>query len=67
MEFWDTDSKGKARLHHTVKLTNATIGEIRQRLLGDTLTQDVAFFFQKIEVDDKAGKTSYADDWSGVP
>ena len=66
MEFWDTDAKGKARLHYTVKLTDATIGEIRQRLVDDTLTQDVAFFFRSSEVDDNVGKTSYFDDWSGV-
>jgi type VI secretion system secreted protein Hcp len=66
MEFWDTDPRGGQRLHFVVTLTNANVSEVRQRLANDLLTEDLSFTFQRIMVEDKVGKTTFQDDFSGA-
>lgn len=66
MEFWDTTVKGVQRLHFVVTLTNASVSEVKQRLANDLLTEDIAFTFQKIQVEDKIGGTIFQDDWSAA-
>lgn len=67
-EFVRADKSGKEQVFQTVKLTNATISDLRRSL--DEHTPDaalgidqVALVFQKIEIADNAGKTSAIDDW----
>ena len=56
-----------------IKLTNATVSELRSYLdLTDTTgdrfdaheLEDVSFTFQKIEIENKEAKTAAADDWT---
>jgi type VI secretion system secreted protein Hcp len=63
MEFWDTSRTGVQRLHFVVTLTNASVSEVKQRLAMDLLTEDLSFTFQKIQVEDKIGNTTFVDDW----
>jgi type VI secretion system secreted protein Hcp len=64
IEFEGTDRKtGKKLIYHTVKLTNASITDIFQYADADTgELEDVSFVFQKIEIENKIGKTVAADD-----
>ena len=68
MEFWDTDplKGGSPRPHFVVTLTNASGAEVKQRLGNDLLTEDISFTFQKIEVEDRIGKTIFMDDWAAA-
>jgi type VI secretion system secreted protein Hcp len=71
-EFVKTDASGKEFVYHTIKLTNATVSELKAYLdLTDTTgdpydaheLEDVSFAFQKIEMENKEAKTAAADDW----
>jgi type VI secretion system secreted protein Hcp len=78
-EFIKTDVNGAEIVYHTIKLTNATISKISYFSAGeggeggetakhtseiDTHEQErISFTFQKIEVENKIGKTSALDDW----
>jgi type VI secretion system secreted protein Hcp len=80
-EFTKTNPNGEEYVYQTIKLTNATIAQIR-RFTGseddsegtsrhtaadDTMElEEWAFTFQKIEVEDKDGKTSFMDDWAAT-
>jgi type VI secretion system secreted protein Hcp len=59
----DTSRTGVQRLHFVVTLTNASVSEVKQRLAMDLLTEDLSFTFQKIQVEDKIGNTTFVDDW----
>jgi type VI secretion system secreted protein Hcp len=70
-EFVKTNAQGEF-VYHTVKLTNATVSEIKAYLdLTDTTgdpydaheLEDVSFTFEKIEIENKEGKTAAVDDW----
>ena len=69
-EFVKTDAKGEEYIHHTIKLTNAAVANIRAYLdLTDTSgdpydgheLEDIAFSFQKIEMANVDGKTQAVD------
>jgi type VI secretion system secreted protein Hcp len=71
-EFVKTNAQGKEFVYHTIKLTNATVSDIKSYLdLTDTTgdpydaheLEDVSFTFQKIEIENKEAKTSASDDW----
>jgi type VI secretion system secreted protein Hcp len=71
-EFVKTNAQGQEFVYHTIKLTNANVSDIKAYLdLTDTTgdaydaheLEDVSFTFQKIEIENKEGKTSAADDW----
>ena len=67
-EFLATDKAGKEHVFQTVKLTNATISDVRRSLdehtpEGARGTAQVAVVFQKIELTDNDGKTAAVDDW----
>lgn len=67
-EFLATDKAGKEHVFQTVKLTNATISDVRRSLDEHTAEgargiDQVAVVFQKIEIADNDGKTAAADDW----
>lgn len=71
-EFIRTTAEGAEEIHHTIKLTNATINSLKQYIQTAAKhedaydvheLEDVAFTFQKIEIDNKLGKTSSGDDW----
>jgi type VI secretion system secreted protein Hcp len=70
-EFFHTTTEGVEEVYHTVKLTNATISELRQRsgaVPQDDQkdlrnVEDVSFTFAKIEIENKPGKTAASDDW----
>jgi type VI secretion system secreted protein Hcp len=71
-EFVKTDPNGEEYVYHTLKLTNATVSEIDQYLEGDPKADQshdvhelerVSFTFQRIEIQNKDGKTMAVDDW----
>ena len=71
-EFVRTSPEGVEELHSTIRLTNATVSSI-EHSIGDTKqerahdTQEletIAFTFQRIEIENKLGKTAAADDWT---
>jgi type VI secretion system secreted protein Hcp len=71
-EFVKTDPNGEEYVYHTLKLTNATVSEIDQYLEGDPEADQshdvhelerVSFTFQRIEIQNKDGKTMAVDDW----
>ena len=76
IEFFKVNPNGEEYLYHTVKLTNASIVEIKQYTREYELEsaghpegvdpvelEDVSFTFQKIEIENKDGKTTTVDDW----
>jgi type VI secretion system secreted protein Hcp len=63
-EFVRTNPNGEEEVWYVIKLTNATVSAYHQG--NDTNGQpseEVCFTFQKIEVEHKTDKTTYADDW----
>ena len=68
MEFVRTDAAGKELVFHRVTLTNAAVSDIRQHIdgLGNAHPEleDVSFTFQKIKIENLAGKTTAEDDWN---
>lgn len=73
LRFWAPSLKGQAGVgaetqHYTVKLTNASISEIRTIKANDPQAPDtleVSFTYQKIEWLWTDGGISSSDDWSG--
>lgn len=71
-EFIRTTPDGAEEVHHTIKLVNATvsnirqhIGEAKQEAIYDTHElEDIACTFQRIEIESKVGKTAAFDDWA---
>jgi type VI secretion system secreted protein Hcp len=77
-EFFHTTPDGLEEVYHTVKLTNATISSIRYMTGSDGESsnsskhsgaydthelEEVGFTYQRIELENKPGKTSAEDDW----
>ena len=67
-EFVATDKAGKEHVFQTVKLTNATVSDVRRSLDEHSPEaahgyDQVSLVFQKIEIADNDGKTMAADDW----
>lgn len=71
-EFVRPGAEGTADIFHTIKLTNATVSSLKDytgvapgRGPQDARTlEEACFTFQKIEIENKTGKTTAADDWS---
>jgi type VI secretion system Hcp family effector len=62
---------GKVEVFYTIKLTNASVSNIRKYIdLPGTAghnfheLEEISFTFQKIEIESKSGKTMAMDDWS---
>jgi type VI secretion system Hcp family effector len=69
IEFLKTNPNGEEYVFQTVQLTNANIFQVERYLdeiddKGAVPLERWSFTFQKIQVDDKDGKTTFADDWS---
>ena len=71
-EFVKVDPAGREYVYHTITLTNAAVSDVHSYLdLTDTSgdrfdaheLEDVSFVFQKIEIENKDGKTQAVDDW----
>lgn len=63
LEFVLTNSMGQQEIFYTITLTNATVAEVAQRSEDSRLLEDIAFTFQKIDIESKAGKTMAVDNW----
>ncbi len=81
-EFMKTNANGEEYAFHTITLTNATISDIKSYTLGTGLdvssakrtpaadarqVEDVSLTFQKIEIENRDGKTTALDDWRASP
>jgi type VI secretion system secreted protein Hcp len=70
IEFYHADSLGMVSLYHVIRLTNAYITGLRQfkdpaDANGNSPElEEVSFTYQKIEMENKDGKTMASDDWS---
>jgi type VI secretion system secreted protein Hcp len=72
LEFWKTDPQGKQYAFQTVTLTNALVAAAKQYIgfpdpgepPNPHALEDVTFTFQKIEVVNNDGKTTFTDDWN---
>ena len=73
-EFVHTTPEGTEEVYHTVKLTNATVSGLQQfvgqseegskgELYATRELETVSMTFQKIEIENKVGKTVAMDDW----
>jgi len=67
-EFVGTDRAGKEMIFETVRLTNATVADLKRTVdehtpEGARGIDQVALVFQKIEVTDTVSKTTASDDW----
>jgi len=80
-EFTKTKDSGEEYVYHTIKLTNATVSSIKRYTGSGTTGQTTSrhtsgddtmeleewsLTFQKIEVDDTDGQTSFMDDWKAT-
>jgi type VI secretion system Hcp family effector len=71
VEFIASNPHGLERVDHSIKLTNASICEVRdytERMPPTDGTDmrplaEISFVFEKIEIHDKSGK-KFADDWT---
>jgi len=74
LEFTKMNQNGEEYVFFTIKLTNATVTSIRQHTPENAVggkeangamvpVEEIAFTFQRIEVESKDGKTLAADDW----
>jgi len=64
LEFDKSNATGEESIYFTIKLTNATVSDIRYLTEDGKELEEVSLTFQKIEVASTVGKTSGADDWS---
>ncbi len=70
-EFVKTDKNGEEYVYYTIKLVNATVSNYKQFLTPPAVStthdvselEEIAFTFQRIEVESKDGKTMAVDDW----
>lgn len=60
-EFTQLDAKGAKQVYQTMTLTNAFIGGITRRASSAGELEEVSVTFQKIELVDNNGLTSFAD------
>lgn len=71
-EFVRTTADGTEEIYHTVKLSNATIASVNQEVAQTAEGQRfdthelerIALSFQRIEIENKTGKTMATDDWT---
>ena len=70
-EFIRKNPDGERYVFHTIKLTNASVSEIEQYLEGvdgadgDPELEKISMTFQRIELENRDGKTMAVDDWFG--
>jgi type VI secretion system Hcp family effector len=70
-EFVRTNAEGAEEVFHTIRLTNASVSEIAQHIAFEPTgadvpeLEDVSLTFQKIEVENKPGKTMAEDSVGG--
>ncbi len=72
IEFIRTGATGVQEVYQTIRLTNATVSSVRMHVnepqpggpAENRALADVAFAFQRIEIENRPGKTMAADDWS---
>jgi len=71
-EFVHTTDKGAEEVYYTIKLTNATVSSVRQftgegSKHGEEVAthelEEIAFTFQKLDMEHKVAKTAATDDW----
>jgi type VI secretion system secreted protein Hcp len=71
-EFVKTDQNGEEYVYHTIRLVNARVTELDQYLAAEAAAdqshdvhelEKVSFTFQRIEIENKDGKTMAVDDW----
>lgn len=77
-EFFHTTPEGVEEVYHTIKLTNATISNVRYMTgKGESAQsakhgasydthelEEVSLTYQKIDMESKTGKTMASDDWT---
>ncbi|HLW54958.1 MAG TPA: type VI secretion system tube protein TssD [Candidatus Angelobacter sp.] len=71
-QFSRANSSGGEAVFETIRLTNATITTVKRYIgfpdAGEPSNprpqEDVAFTFQKIEINNSEGKTGFSDDWN---
>jgi type VI secretion system secreted protein Hcp len=65
IEFVRTSPQGREEVYYSIKLTNASISDIKQYTDKESMTEleDVSFTFQRIELENRLGGTSAIDDW----
>ncbi len=79
-EFIQTTPEGAEEIYHTIKLVNATVSQVRYMTGGQTVEgsgsakhsasydthelEEVSFTYQRIEIENKNGKTAAFDDWT---
>ncbi|MEI7554584.1 type VI secretion system tube protein TssD [Candidatus Chlorohelix sp.] len=72
-EFTKSNANGEEYVYYTIKLTNATVSNINYAedslaKSGDPSNglalEEISFTFQKIEIENKDGKTMATDDWT---
>lgn len=63
LEFYSTTNKGTSELSHFIRLTNATVVDLKRYTSGSTQLEDVSLQFQTIE--EQAGPTEplETDNW----
>jgi type VI secretion system secreted protein Hcp len=72
-EFVKTDENGEEFVHHSIRLTSASISQIEQYIDGDPepppvdprLLEKISLTFQRIDIENAEGKTSATDDLKG--
>jgi type VI secretion system secreted protein Hcp len=70
-EFIRTTDDGKEEVHHTIKLVNATVSELKpfismtkhEERTDVHELEEVSFTYQRVEIENKTGKTMATDDW----
>ena len=67
-EFVGVDKSGKEVIFETIKLTNATVADLKRTVdehtpEGARGIDQVALVFQKIEITETGSKTTASDDW----
>lgn len=79
-EFIHTTPEGAEEIYYTVKLTNATVSQVKYMTGGNAVEgagsakteatydthelEEVSFTYQRIEMEHKPGKTAALDDWT---
>ncbi len=72
IEFIRTGATGVQEVYQTIRLTNATVSSVRMHVnepqpggpADNRALADVAFAFQRIEIENRPGKTMAVDDWA---
>lgn len=73
LEFFRPTGNGAEEVFHTIELTNATVSSLKDYNGSASVNgkptlsnlEEVSFYFQKITIMNKDGKTEAQDDWGG--